>query len=214
MNGKKFTLIELLVVIAIIAILAAMLLPALNKARNNALRTRCGNNIRQITSGIFAYADDNNEYYTPHMPSWDSTPWVARLKKYAGDTGDTLENIWASNYDVYWCTMAKSAPSPWAGLPWYNDMSYGLNMTMTGPLKLGEVRMPSRCLLLGETDSCGSGVRVPDMGHNTFYPSYASYRHDRRIPVSYNDGHIEIESAVEITNKSFYVLPFMYNATN
>src|SRR6266403_4381117 len=88
-----FTLIELLVVIAIIAILAAMLLPALSKAKVRAQGIQCMNNTKQITLAWRLYAEDNQEVLPFAYATGANAPYVW-VKGYLNDTDPTASDNW------------------------------------------------------------------------------------------------------------------------
>lgn len=220
---KKFTLIELLCVIAVVVILISLLLPALQKARKQALMLSCISNQRSCIQGLVSYQSDNNGMFLAlngaptGLADLLGIAFHGQEKKKGEAYIPSKKNIFCPalpNYAALCKTVITSSKSFYAllkgefsedGLNVLGKFMFvpegGDNYDYDTAYNFGKMKMPSRTILLADAakeDFSPFSNFHPCKGTHSIYP-----RHLRRAVISFADGHVAAERGNGL--KKYYI---------
>lgn len=203
-----FTLIELLVVIAIIALLAAILFPVFARARENARKSSCSNNLRQIGLALQQYSQDFDEYLVTNSGGSPTRSWQFRLLPYVKNeqiwlcpsTTQGTNSSYITNSDTQFrCSYALNSF-------YWSDTNIGALFEQNNPTSIATIEDTSGTMFAGDgwDSNAGGGVSIGQfinaglsnqftLNPPQFYTSQADLhaRHLDTINVAFIDGHIK-----------------------
>jgi prepilin-type N-terminal cleavage/methylation domain-containing protein len=218
-QNRGFTLIELLSVVVIIAMLVALLLPAVNAARENARRTTCMNNQHEISLGIIQY-EVNKQHFPAGIASSGTLNWCTMILQYIdradlwyGTGGTAAGWITGNGPTVFLAQFVCSDDLPPGGAAGVAALNYITNANVftpsATPISMTQVKTKQRTVMLGERLQNGTPATGPwtsggtantmsawplasDSGALTpRSPSIVSSNHPGLIVVTFFDGHTE-----------------------